>query len=217
LVTLLSVSHSLSLERVSELFNDLFGYAINEQTVLSILERGFDCAEPLVDYIKAQVQAAPVAHFDETGVRAAGQLHWAHTASTADYTYLFVHPKRGLEALGATESALTGYRGIAVHDFWKPYFSFNDLSHALCGSHLLRELNALIENGSHWAEAMRQQLLALHDRGRPIVPIAQTDLRVRYQSILDQANAEEPPPPGQPAGPPQKQQGPQFIQALQRL
>lgn len=207
LVTLLSVSHSLSLERVSELFNDLFGYALNEQTVLSILERGFDCAEPLIEHIKAQVQEAPVAHFDETGVRTAGRLHWAHTASTADYTYLFVHPKRGLDALGATESVLTDYRGIAVHDFWKPYFSFNDLRHALCGSHLLRELNALIENGSHWAGAMRQELLTLHDLGRPLAPIAQTDLRLRYQTILDQANVEEPPPQATPRGRPKNSKG----------
>lgn len=207
LVTLLSVSHSLSLERVSELCNDLFGYAINEQTLLSILARGFECAEPLVEYIKEQVLAAPVVHFDETGVRAAGKLHWAHTASTADYTYLFVHPKRGIEAIGACESILTNYRGVAVHDFWKPYFSFQDVRHALCGSHLLRELNQLIENGSQWAAAMHQQLLTLYSSSRPVVPIAQTDLKVRYQAILDQAHAEEPPPQANPRGRPKNSKG----------
>lgn len=212
LVTLLSVNHFLSLERISELFNDLFGYAINEQTVLSILERGYEQAEPLVEHIKEQLLAEPVMHVDETGIRAVGKLHWAHTASSADYTYLLVHPKRGIDAMTDGESVLKDYQGIAVHDFWKPYFSFGDLTHALCGSHLLRELKSLIEDGCQWGKAMHQLLLTLHDGARPILPIAQPDLRVRYQAILKQADAEEPPPQKNGRGRPKNSKGRNLYQ-----
>jgi len=64
---------------------------------------------PVQAHIKEQLQAAPVCHrfgvpIDETGVRVDGKLHWLHrsagaVASNESYTHLFVHPKRGKDAL----------------------------------------------------------------------------------------------------------------------
>ena len=38
--------------------------------------------EPVDAFMRAQVTAAEVAGFDETGMRATGSLYWLHTAST---------------------------------------------------------------------------------------------------------------------------------------
>lgn len=43
------------------------------------------------------------------------------------------------------------FTGIAVHDAWAPYDTYQVLTHALCNAHLLRELQAvtdLAEQGS---------------------------------------------------------------------
>ncbi|GHV38145.1 hypothetical protein FACS1894187_16510 [Synergistales bacterium] len=43
----------------------------------------------------------------------------------------------------------------------KPYFGFDKCEHALCCAHLLRELNALIEQGQNWASDMKKLLLEM--------------------------------------------------------
>ena len=40
---------------------------------------------------------------------------------------------------------LPGFGGVAVHDGWAPYWRYQDVRHALCGAHLLRELEAITE------------------------------------------------------------------------
>ncbi|MEZ4826242.1 MAG: hypothetical protein R3C61_08095 [Bacteroidia bacterium] len=43
-------------------------------------------------------------------MRTAGKLHRVHSSSTADYTHVYGHEKRGREALGDA-SILPGYSG----------------------------------------------------------------------------------------------------------
>jgi len=73
---------------------------------------------------------------------------------------------------------------------WSPYFKFDGMRHTLCGSHLLRELNNLIEHGSLWAEDMHEFLLDLYKNSYPNTE----QIRQHYQIILSQADIEEPPP-----------------------
>ena len=82
--------------------------------------------------LKAGVAASNVVHFDETGVRENGQLKWLHNASSAAWTYQFVHDKRGQAAVTHEASVLPNFTGVAVHDCWGSYFGFAALKHALC-------------------------------------------------------------------------------------
>ncbi|KOR29012.1 hypothetical protein TI04_09630 [Achromatium sp. WMS2] len=56
-----------------------------------------------------------VISFDETGIRVGGKLRLLHTASTNEQTHLFVHEKRGTEALKSAYSILKDFKGKAVH------------------------------------------------------------------------------------------------------
>ncbi len=101
-----------------------------------------------------------VVHLDETGMRVEGSLHWFHTACNEFYSYIFVHKRRGKAAIESEESFMRHkFKHYTVHDCWKAYFAFDGCLHALCGAHLLRELTALIEKGSNWAEKMHLFLL----------------------------------------------------------
>jgi hypothetical protein len=139
-----------------------------------------------VEVIRGMLADSKVAHFDETGARVAGSLHWVHSASTGRLTHYTVHERRGREAMDAA-GILPNFHGVAVHDCWSPYRHYT-VDHALCGAHLLRELTAAAETGrQHWAVTMSRVLLdgldaadaaraAGHDAA--IVPTGQTGIMI---------------------------------------
>lgn len=194
LVTKLSVDHKMPLEQISRLFTDLYGYELNSETVETALEQGYNQAAPLEAESKAQLQQAKVVHFDETGLRIGGKLQWLHTACNDLYTHLFVHEKRGEEALRSEASVLKDFRGHAIHDCLAAYFKFTQAQHGLCEAHVVRELQALMEEQSSWAAEMRVFLLELYAQPRPLPAGAAERVRERYRQILSHAEQEEPPP-----------------------
>jgi transposase len=83
-----------------------------------------------------------VGHFDESGLRVEGKLQWLHVAATEQNVYYSCQPQRGqlgMEAVGI----LAQFKGVAVHDGWQSYWHYQDIPHALCNAHILRELNYL--------------------------------------------------------------------------
>jgi transposase len=194
LVTKLSVDHKMPLGQISRLFTDLYEYELNSETVEMALMQGYELAEPLEAATMERLKGAQVAHFDETGLRIAGKLQWLHTVSNALYTHLFVHEKRGKDALRSAASVLKDFRGRAIHDCLAAYFEFTQALHGLCNAHIVRELQALIEDRSHWAEALRTFLLELYAQARPLQGLEAENARQRYRQILSQAEQEEPPP-----------------------
>ncbi len=118
----------------------------------------------LLALIADRIAASPVAHFDETGLRVAGRLHWVHSASTGRYCLITCHPKRGITAM-ADAGVLPRFTGIAVHDAWAPYDTYTGATHALCGAHVLRELTAVMDLAPAgqfcWARQAHDALLEL--------------------------------------------------------
>jgi transposase len=152
------------------------------------------------------VQQAPVLHSDETGVRQAGQLVWVPVASTSSLTQYGVHPKRGAEATSEI-GILPTYRGVSMHDGWKPYRTHTRCRHALCNIHHLRELTFLEEQyGQTWAKELKgllREMKAVTDRapadGVTQLPLAErADFVARYNSLLAMGLAPNPPPPRPP-------------------
>jgi transposase len=161
-------------------------------------------AEPL-EAIRQQLVDAPVVHFDETGLRVEGQLHWLHTASNEALTLYQVHAKRGQAALDEI-GLLPHYQGVAVHDGLTSYFGYEQCTHALCNAHHLRELRFIHEQyGQAWAADLRLLLRLAHrlkqGHGPPLTAALKARLEQWYDQLLAAGEAElpadPPPPPGQ--------------------
>ena len=114
---------------------------------------------PATVSIPPTIFGALVGHFDETGLHINGKLQYAHVTSSDTYTYLYLHKKRGFEAMEAS-GILPAYHGVAVHDCWRSYWHY-ETTHAVCCAHLLRELNGVQENYPKqvWAPAFSKLLL----------------------------------------------------------
>jgi transposase len=143
LVCYLCVHQHLPVDRAAQLLAAVLGAPVATGTLAAMVAEGAAGLGGFVEVVRAQLAAAPVAHFDETGTRVAGRLHWVHSASTSLLSLFSVHAKRGKVATDAA-GVLPGFAGVAVHDGWSPYWRY-EVAHALCGVHLLRELDAVAD------------------------------------------------------------------------
>ncbi len=190
---LLNVDYRLPFAKVSQLWTELTGYAYNPATLANSQTTLYERLAPVEGQIKAQLIEAPVCHFDETGVRVGGKLEWLHVACTPEYTHLFVHPRRGQAALCSEQSVFSDCHNWTVHDCWSSYFVAGKGRHSLCGAHLLRELQALIDQGRQWASGLHGYLLNAYQASRhgPIEPDKQASWRADYEHLCQQGDAEE--------------------------
>ena len=216
LVTLLSVNYKMPFNKIKTLFSDIYGYALNESTQVSTLNKCYHLLEQPASQIKDQLLASQVNHFDETGLRVAGKLHWLHNCSSHLYTYLFVHANRGKKALLDPVSLLPEYKGWAVHDCWPSYFKFDQCHHSICGAHLLRELQGLIDRNSIWAGEMHELLLSIYnqtDQGKTKLDKPLKFIR-KYNRICRKADKEEALPIINPRGKPKQTKGRNLMNRL---
>jgi transposase len=152
-------------KRVAQAVADLFGVPISQGSVAAMTARaGRRLEGDFLAFVRDALAKADLVHFDETGFRVAGKLHWVHSASTDKYSLIYVHPKRGTAAMDAG-GVLPGFTGTAVHDAWAPYDCYTAATHILCNAHLLRELVAATEfnPAAAWAQQGIDALLALKD------------------------------------------------------
>lgn len=151
--------HFIPVDRVCQIFEDIFGIALSPGTCSNIDEQIFQKLESFERGLKAHLLAAYVLHFDETGMRCEKKLHWVHVASSQMATLYSIHAKRGQEAMDEA-GILPVFKGIAVHDHWFPYFTYEQLVHGLCNAHHLRELTFVHEEEKeNWAKLMKDLLI----------------------------------------------------------
>lgn len=140
--------------RVTEAAADLAGAALSEGFAQAALQRAADLLAPFRDHVTALLQDADVAHFDESGIRVRASLHWVHVACTQHLTWYTAHAKRGREARNAG-GVLRHFTGTVVSDAWTSYQRYGT-ARALCGAHLLRDLDGVHgadPAGQAWAKA----------------------------------------------------------------
>jgi transposase len=128
LVVALNTIGAVSVNRTHEIVSSLFNIPLSTGAVSAMVGRCAAGLEDTVALIGGMVAASAVANYDETGTRVDGQTMWVHTASTAEYTHLSIHEKRGKEGMDAG-GVLPLFKGIAVHDCWAPYWKYPEIGH----------------------------------------------------------------------------------------
>jgi len=134
----------LPLQRISELFATIYGQAISQGSLIGFCQEIAEKVQSVNQSIKTHLtEREAVVHFDETGSRVDGKLHWLHSASTEKLTYYALHQKRGYLAMNDI-GILPNLQGRAIHDGWSSYFKYR-IFHGLCNVHHLRKLKFLEE------------------------------------------------------------------------
>src|SRR5665647_680364 len=219
----LNVHQLLPIERIQQLLRDLTGYSPSEATILTHMGNLHEALAPVEAVVREQLIKSDVVHADETGTRVQGKLQWMHTATNAQWTLYGIHEKRGYLGMNAM-NVLTQYEGIVVHDCWASYFKdLYRFEHALCGAHLLRECQGIIDyDGQAWAETMQALLQrACHEAKQAryldeggVSALHQQQMAQAYDEILLQGESEN---PGSPSLPTETKRGRKAKSKAQNL
>ena len=197
----LAVHQHLPYDRMAQLFKDVLGIEISVGALAGMVAEAGGLLGLFHDTVRDLLSDAPAVHFDETGARVAGSLHWVHVACSSLYTLIECHKKRGTIAMDEM-GVIAKMRGIAVHDGWKPYRSY-DVLHQLCNAHHLRELERVgVVWDQGWANDMIDLLVeakeaveqAVADGRDQLEPSTLHSIRVRYGRLVARGWAANPAP-----------------------
>jgi transposase len=159
-------------DRVSEIFNDIFGVSIAAATIASYGSAASNMLKPWLQRLYQWLAVHALKHLDETGFRIGGKTQWLHVMSNAFAIFYRIAAKRG--------EMFQGLSGIIVHDHFRSYYKLSDVLHALCNSHHLRELKALIDIEKESWSARMSRLLRYANKHRDKAEV----VRLLYDRIV---------------------------------
>jgi transposase len=145
LVGLLHGRYRISHREVVALLADLFHFPISLGSVVSCQTTVSSALAPIYAAVQTQVPTAPVANVDETGWTAAGKRRWLWVMVTSLATFFSVATSRNGAAL--RQLLGTSYPGIVGSDRHRPYLALPSERHQRCWSHLVRNFQALLDQG----------------------------------------------------------------------
>lgn len=197
----LTAGQHIPVARAAQLMSQVCGAPVSTGFVAGLAGEAAAGLSGFIDALRAMLVAGDVLHADETGARISGARYWFHVACTDLVTLLDCHERRGKEAFEEI-GVLPFFSGVLVSDGWKPYWSVGTFEHALCLSHLLRDLASVAESDRHkgWADEMADLLVeakraveaALADADAGLGRSALRRLRTRYTKILKRGLATVP-------------------------
>jgi len=194
----LSQYQLLPYQRIQEYFGEQLHIPLSQGSLFNFNKEAFAHLADFSAIVKAKLAGAERVHVDETGINIEGKRHWLHCASNDCWTDFFAHEKRGCQAMDG-RGILPRFTGVLCHDHWKPYYRYTGCSHALCNAHHVRELSCAHEQDEQaWAGKMKtlleQMNHAVHDGGGSLGKDKTRRYRLRYRTLLKQAQIECPAP-----------------------
>lgn len=145
-VSMLVNEEYVAIDRCSKFVKEITGEKIklSNGTIVNITKELAKKSNPSIKNIRSHLIESEIAHSDETGIRINGEQHWLHTLCNDDYVSYGVNKKRGKDAIDEME-LLKFFTGILMHDHFKPYYKYEQITHAECNAHIIRYLKSVVE------------------------------------------------------------------------
>lgn len=186
-------------DRIKQHFEEQIKIPVSVGSIFNFNEEAYQKLEDFEKICKEKLSSSSLLHADETGINLNGKNIWLHSASNELWSYFYPHKNRGLEATDDI-GILSKFRGVMVHDHWKPYYHYKECTHALCNSHHLRELQKVVDVEKHvWAGKMQDILyeinIKVQESGGFVDQELAEEYRQKYRLILKDGEIEAPLPP----------------------
>jgi transposase len=141
--------------RVQKVFKDQLDLKISQGSLCNFNRESYEKLEHFeVDFIQ-KLRTKKKLNADEKGIKIDARLAWAHVLCTPKFTFIYPHEKRGKDAM-VEMGIIPEYKGVLVHDHWKPYLGY-DCEHGLCNAHHLRELQWVLNfKKQKWATSIKK-------------------------------------------------------------
>mgnify|MGYP002640622600 CR=1 FL=1 len=201
----LLVCQMVALNRVQKLVKSMIDVTLCEASLLKFTLRLHQALESWEISAKEELLKLPAMNVDETSLRVDGKNHWIHVCSSGDITLKYLHRGRGIKAIDEID-IVPRYGGVIIHDCWASYFSYKHCGHALCGSHLMRELTFIVEsNGYAWAKNIKRLLkescrTVSTSQEKKLSDQDYKNLLKRFRNIMTRGEKELPPIPARTTG-----------------
>src|SRR5439155_15769823 len=135
----------VSQRSVTETLNRLFGFQMDEIVVRRFKERGAEYYRETRKNILAEMVEGNVIHADETRIRLHGNNAYVWVFTTfSEVVYFYSETREG----SLVQSALDGFKGVLVSDFYAAYDSI-PCAQQKCLLHLMRDLNDAVLDNSY--------------------------------------------------------------------
>lgn len=199
----LLVVQMVALNRVQSLVTALIDQVISEATMLKYVLQLHQALEKWERDAFNWLLEQLVVNVDETSIKIDKIKQWIHVYASGPVTLKKLERGRGKKAINNI-NFIPQYKGVIVHDCLAAYFSYDHCEHGICGSHLLRELQFIVDSNKYlWARQMKRLLKHVCR-----VVSARTDKKLTskeyekliqiYRSILEKGEKELPEVPAKP-------------------
>ncbi len=141
----LSVGQYMSMQRIAELFEQVFNIKLSQGTISNKLASLTSQCIPMYQQIKARVESSKVIGADETGCVVNGKKWWMWTWQNTSLTYIAASNCRGYQAI--LDNFPNGFPNtILVSDCWAAQLKTPTLSKQICLAHIQRDLKYFIQS-----------------------------------------------------------------------
>lgn len=157
LVAYLNVGQYLPYGRMQTMLRKLFNLPVSQGSIRNMLERFTRKVGPMYNQIREELEQSKVVGSDETGVKVDGHKWWFWTWQDTQNTFVTASDNRAYRTI--EKHFPNGFKNAhLVSDCYSAHLKTSAFSHQLCTSHLIRDLNYLIESDQS-KRAIRMKML----------------------------------------------------------